>query len=250
MADLKSVLVAVNLIRDDINKKMDNLRTEFTSQFTNFMEKVTSKLEIQENRIGELETDKLKLKEEVRSFKEDLSNVETKMKHMENRLIDSEAHFRRLNLIISNVKEEEGENVKDKVFDLFKNELKIKPERVENLLLRDLHRLGKIKTNVSTNTTKHRNIIIAFLKQEDRNMILEHCKNLKDKSVSIKVDLPLELSKVRDELLTKRRVIKDFKSNLVANLVYRAYKPVLIVKYKGSFVKYEESMDLSNLETH
>ena len=253
---LDQILNAVKESNKDIkllNEKLDNVNTELTTQLTNFIHQVTQRCDNQDKKIVELEENFKKTKEELRICQMNLKNTNDKMNRVEERVISNEGHQRRLNLIFQNVKESVDENIIQKINHVMTNLLKIPIETVKKFIYRDVHRLGRNRNNNSESgqpRNKNRAIIIAFVLQEDRNLVFNHAKNLAGTEVSLKVDLPAEWSKEREQLLIKRRTIKDFNNDLVAIIKYKAYRPILLVKIDGEMSVYNDNMDLSSLETH
>ena len=171
------------------------------------------------------------------------------MNKIETRVKSQEAHSRRLNLIFNNIPETDNEDIREVVNKVFIDNLKIQRERATGFLLRDLHRLGNGKNQQSNVSKKyHRAIIVAFVCQTDRNDVFNCARNLQGSSITMRIDLPPEYSKVRDNLLIQRKAIKDYNKKIIAVIKYRSYRPFLFVKVNGDMVHYKEEMNVNSLE--
>ena len=256
-----------NLTQDNITMDFKKLGEEISGLKTSLELKITNlttlieeninttklKLEAQDLKISELEADlntqKIVNKKQAKQINE-LSEL----------LDDTISHGRRLNLLIDGVPEVNKENTKQVVFDFLIKDMKLPRDDVEKYVYRDLHRLGswvvkddgcvyrKQTTGRQTTPPQPRTIIVAFTTQSDRNQVMASAKNLKDSVFSIKPDLSAAMSNVRNKLLTIRRDIKNINRRNTANLVYRSFKPKLIIKLDGQLVEYEDGMDINRCE--
>ena len=59
-------------------------------------------------------------------------------------------------------------------------------------------------------------MIVAFIQQKDRNLVMSKAFKLKGKGVSLKSDLPKELSAQRDKLLMERKTLQE--RNIIARV--------------------------------
>ena len=138
------------------------------------------------------------------------------------------AHSRRLNLIINGVPmntypEGESEQTEVIVRELMINQLRMQPEYVNGMLLRDVHRLPRPRTTGRRGPPPPPPIIVAFLCQRWRNDCLSNAKYLKDSGISIKSDLPQQLNELRGKMLKEKYRITGAR----VRLVERTYLPVL-----------------------
>lgn len=255
-ATLEQILDAVKASNAEIkllNNKLDNVNSQLTTKLTSFINQVTERCDTQDKKIGELELKCKKTNEELSVCQTNLKNVKEKINKVEERVLANEGHNRRLNLIFQNVEETADENIMDTLKQVMINKLKIPKETVLKFLVRDVHRLGRFKRNNSENVDqikKHRAIIIAFVLQDQRNLVFQHAKNLAGSNISLKVDLPAEWSKEREYLLVQRKRIKDHNKNLLAIITYKTYRPILIVKINGEMTTFMDNMDLDSLQMH
>ena len=244
----KEILDAVKESSDKLHIKLDTVKSELTTQMNNFIQQMNLRMDQQDKKINEIEVKYTETKEQLETCKSKLQRAEEKIHAIEERVITNEAHNRRLNLIFSNVPESDKEDVKQKIDNIMITNLKIPADKVERFLIRDIHRLGKVRSNQDNSTVRHRPIIIAFICQMDRNLVYSCAKNLYGSEISIKVDLPMEWNKIREHLLVQRKAIKEHNRNTIAVLKYKSYRPVLEVKCSGKMVIYNENMDLNSLQ--
>lgn len=143
-----------------------------------------------------------------------------------------EAHGRRLNIIWNGRKEEKitvptqwgGTRVYEDTEKLFReflvHSLRLQPEYVASMIIRDCHRLPK-----SRDIDGPPPIIAALICQRHRNDILAAAKNLKDTPFSIKSDLPKRLNTLRKQMLKVRSDLK--KKGKIVRLIEHRYLPSL-----------------------
>ena len=146
-----------------------------------------------------------------------------------------EAHGRRLN-IIWHGRAEQKETVilpggNTRVFEdtetLFRDfcvrSLRLSPEYVGSIIIRDCHRLASSKKFKGPPP-----VICALVCQRNRNDIMAAAKNLKGTPFSIKSDLPKRLNKIRGCMLQVRSDLK--KEGKTVRLIEQNYLPCLQVK--------------------
>lgn len=221
---------------NSVNRRLDDILLK--------LENVTS--ESKQTTLAEVK----KLKDEV--LPDMIKSQRDEVKSFMDRHVKLEAHGRRLNIIISGmddtpVVDEDGreipEDVDAAVRKLFIDKLELEPALVNGFLFRDLHRLGRR----STVRVKARAVIVAFIQQKDRNLVMSKAFKLKGKGVSLKSDLPKELSAQRDKLLMERKTLQE--RNIIARVCERGYLPVLETKRGNKWVPYSlrvESDDFTN----
>ena len=134
---------------------------------------------------------------------------------------------RRRNIIINGKKEDNGENIEEVVQKFLKEDLKLDPGQVDSFLFRDMHRLPKSKNKDGTQREGPRPIIVAFLRQKDRNAAMRNAFNLKGSDCSIKSDLPKKLNELRSKMLMERKRLKTANPNVRYRVAEKSYKPVL-----------------------
>ena len=241
-------------ILESISKSNENNKQQFTLIFNKLKsieENQNTRLDAQDKKISELETKNEKLENDLSHATKQLSDCQEQLKKAVTRISENEAHGRRLNLVLGNVPESKDENIRVTISRVMIDSLKIPEDRVEEILLRDAHRLGKSKTQTPAlgAATKPRNIIIAFLSQFDRNYVYSQAKNLKGSTISIRPDLVKEMALIRDNLLIQRQVILKHNKKLYVQLTYRSYsKPVLLVKVANEITEFKPEMNLEILQ--
>ena len=179
--------------------------------------------------------------EEVKKVRQDMgmqiSTLNDTVDILSERVINLEAHGRRLNVIINNVDEVKDENAEEVVRNVMVEKLKIDKEIVNEIKFRDVHRLPSPKTTDSS-VRKVRPIIAACIQQHHRNLFMYNAHNLKNSKISIKSDLPRELDQLRNDLLKKRRELIG--RGVIVRVVERSYKPQLQLKKGNAWVIYKE----------
>lgn len=161
------------------------------------------------------------------SFNKVKADLNVKMIETEDKVEFQEGHSRRRNLIFNGKNEEKGEKIEEVVQDLLRNDLQMESAVVDNFLFRDFHRLPKAKNRDGTLREGPRPIIVAFLRQKDRNETMRNAYKLKGSDCSIKSDLPRKLNELRTKMLTERRTLKATDPHTKYRVAERSYKPVL-----------------------
>ena len=138
-----------------------------------------------------------------------------------------EGHSRRLNIIIQGKDETASEDTEEVATNFLIHDLKMDAEDVSQFMLRDVHRLPKGKNRDGTENTKPRPIIMAFLRQKDRNTVMRSAYQLKGTDLSLKSDLPKHLNDLRSEMLKERLRLKGITPGIKYRVAERSYRPVL-----------------------
>ena len=166
-------------------------------------------------------------------------------------MLSAVAHSRRLNLHFLGFKEEDkvvpkvDEKVIPKIQTFLIQTLGIQEEVVKSMLIRDAHRLGVVKPGMKY----PRPIIVGFILMEDRNLIFSKAYKCKNTNYAIRVDLPPELVDVRSKHLEIRDDIRKINPDALVSCSYRAYRPVLLVKYRGKVQQYDPAkMKIKDLQ--
>ena len=128
-------------------------------------------------------------------------------KSLSDRLLQLEVHQRQRNLIFDGVPEEDDEDPENLIRILFREKLAIPPETVDKIPFYAVHRLSQRRReeNHPRGKPRHRSLIVAFSQIKDRDCVLRHLKNLKDKEekITVKVDVPPVLRQERQRLEEK-----------------------------------------------
>jgi hypothetical protein len=140
------------------------------------------------------------------------------------KIVDQEAHSRRRNVIISGKAERDGEDIEQVVENFLTRDLKLSEDAVKQYLFRDMHRLPK---SPKAPAAAPKPIIVAFIRQKDRNAVMRKAFELKDSGISIKTDLPKVLNDHRSALLTERKRLKEQNPTGKYRVTERGYKPIL-----------------------
>lgn len=231
---LESLAQKMDQIYADVNKRLDDIVARLEEV------KNSACVEAKEAVLTEVR----KVQDSVPTmFKEEFDSLQD----YQQRLVKLEAHGRRLNLIIGGQQEsapvlnEDGheipEDVDTIVRNIFTSQMGLDATTVSNFLFRDAHRLGK----KSVIRVKPRPIIVAFILQKDRNLVMSSAHKFKGTALTIRSDLPKELAEKRDNFLIERKRLVG--SGVSARVVERGYMPVLEVKRGRSWVRWSEQMD-------
>ena len=217
--ELVDALTAINTALTDISNKLDKHPVEDLKDLILFNAETIS--DVQTKLMPALET---KINAGFNKVKAELT---VKLGETEEKVEFQEGHSRRRNLIFNGKKEEKGEKIEEVVQDILRNDLQMESAVVDNYLFRDFHRLPKAKNKDGTVREGPRPIIVAFLRQKDRNETMRNAFKLKGSDCSIKSDLPKKLNELRTKMLTERRRLKTIDPHTKYRVAERSYKPVL-----------------------
>ncbi|ELU10564.1 hypothetical protein CAPTEDRAFT_194032 [Capitella teleta] len=136
------------------------------------------------------------------------------------RVTDTDVHRRKWNIIIQGVpgEKDENESTEKKIRELGQTDLRI--ESANSMPFRTCHRLQQ---------AKDAGIIVRFSNLTDRNMWLNHAKNLRNtsKKISISPDIPPTLKPLKAELLNTRITLPSAEKS---KLLYHKTWPYLTLK--------------------
>ena len=209
----------------DLLNEIKSLRQDFTSELAKLRKEFTSQIdEIKEN-----------MGSEITTLTEKVNGLQKQINLQNDKLLHHEAHGRRLNIIVNNLEENDDESSEEIVKQMFVEKLKIPEATVREMLVRDVHRLPLPRDSRSNKTI--RPLIIAFIQQKHRNMIIEKSHLLRGEKISVKTDLPKQLDLIRNEYLMKRKELNG--NGHIARVVERSYKPVLQIKKGDKWIKFE-----------
>ena len=160
--ELVDAILAINATLAEINTKLsenpDIIKSvEFNSQ---------SITDVEKKLIPALEA---KMDSHLKKVEAQLT---VKVNNQGDKIIEQEGHSRRRNLIINGKPELDKENTEEVVQEFLVNDLHIEEVEVKNYLFRDVHRLPKSKNKDGTVREGPRPIIVAFLRQKDRNSVM------------------------------------------------------------------------------
>ena len=231
-------------MKDEIILDRDAKDTKLLESINNLEASVNNSFQQTNNRITDLENANTATGTEIQALKDRFSDLEKNNQLLNKKLLDSVAHSRRLNLDFLGFKEEKDESVTVKVRNFWVTVLGIDRELADQILLRDIHRIGKYNKEAV-----HPRVIKAgFVLMEDRNSVMKLAHKCKSTDFAIRADLPPELVLIRRQHLDIRDMIKETNANALASCTLRSYRPVLIVKYDGKITEYKDTMDISKLE--
>ena len=219
-ARIKQLEDDMNVHKGEVETKLQNFQTQLNQIQADLNAVKQENIDLRSDNVTLLRDNKVLL-EDTRVLKE--------------KTLELECRSRKRNLIISKIPEERGLNSREtydqvvtKVVQLFRDKLGIND--AGNMLFRNVHRLGKKMEHF----TRPRNIIVAFLKQEDVERVLQAAREMRDTSVSIRTDLPKDYNEIRNALLTIRAQYRDREVNPIkCKLSYIKFKPVLFKPVQG-----------------
>ena len=229
-----------------IQESESKLINKLDTQINLLRESLTERLEEHENRLSIAEGNIAHIAEKQDDLDGTARTHSEEIVELKERIIANEAHNRRLNLHFMGINYIKDENVTTLMSEFMCDKLKMDVGKVDDIMkfTRDMHRLGR-----ATPEKKSPPIIVAFIRQADRNFVLRQAINLKGTTFAIHVDLPKEWSALRTNLLLTKKAIAEVNREALVVLTYNTYKPVLKVKYRGKFQQYNpDTMAIADLQ--
>lgn len=202
-------------VTSSITNKIEELDSKFSAMFTEYktdIQAVRTQIDTVKNDLSDVSVKVTSLETSVEFHseqqKEDYDNqkrnlnkikaeIDTKMQEMNNKLLLMEKHERKYNLLFYGFPEEKrGENVYDKMRNIFVQDLKLDSYRVNDMYIAHAHRLP------SENKGGPKPLIMRFAAYEDRELVLSNAYKLAGTKRRIVSDLPVVMKKERGRLAT------------------------------------------------
>ena len=178
---------------DKLNQEVKTLREEMTDSKAKYAEletKVTEVVKAVEFNSKTCEDSNQAQTDALDKAKEDL---ESKIKTLESKLLLQEKQDRKYNLLFYGIPEESGEDIEDKLKNLFVDVLNIEYSRVSNMYFAHGHRLP-------SNNPGPKPIILRFTNYGDRDLVLSNAYKLGGSKRRIIADWPVQMKNERGRL--------------------------------------------------
>ena len=179
---------------DEVRTDMARMKTDLTETRTKVIaasskvDEIESSVEFHASKVADLSKAH---DEEIRKTKEDLNK---KIEEIDRKLILSEKQDRKYNLLFYGIREENDEDISEKLREMFIQDLKLDEDKVANMYFAHGHR---IPTEAGTGP---RPIILRFTSIGDRDLVLANARELAGSRRRILIDLPPVMKKERGRL--------------------------------------------------
>ena len=184
-SELTELKNEMRCMRDCIDKMCDMMKT------------VCSRMDRFEERFVVVEKKLDKQSEDVDVLRKGLTDMEEKMQHMEDKLIDQEARSRRNNLVFHGVREDQGEDCARTVSNII-SQVCSKADS-DRIVIERAHRLGRVPAPQRRGAVTPRPLIVRFLDYNDRERVRGARRNL-PRDVKVTEDLPWQIRQARGSL--------------------------------------------------
>ena len=239
------VMLQLSILKKEILEGIrEEIKTAVKNELQDFRKEMDDKLEKNKSEQIDFVNEKLKEVEELHQIEKDsflkrLDELEEKFKIMVvandsllQRCIDAEDRQRRLNIVVSNLEIDPNLTCIQNAEKMFIEKLKVPQETVNKFLYRNAHYLGREERG------KGRSLIVAFLRQTDRDLIMSHGKNLKGSDISLRQNYSAETRGKKDELLKLKSSLSSDGTKL--RVVERRYKPTLQILNGNKWTDYND----------
>ena len=231
-----------NEIIESVRNEMRAVVTEELNKYKEEVKEQLIELKSEQNKLWEDKIKELKeshkLKEEELEKRLDEQQVRNdsmflKLEDMFSRIVEAEDRQRRLNVVVSNLPVNENLSCVENVENFFTDKLKIPEEKVQSFIYRNVHYLDR------EDKGKGRSLIVAFLRQNDRDFVMSRGKELKGTQISLKQNYSPETRAKKDEMLILKKSLSN--QGMTCRVVERSHKPVLQIRDRnGKWNRYEE----------
>ena len=239
------VMLQLNLLKDEILKgveekirkvvqeELETIRTEFDEKLQNFK---TEQQAFTEEKFAEL---KEMHQIEETSLSERLNELENQFKLMLKnhdsllqRDIAAEDRQRRTNIVVTNLKVNKDVSCEENAENFFRDKLNIPQEKIKHFIYRNCHYLGREQPGHG------RSLIIAFIRQTDRDYVMSQAKKLKGSDISMRPNYSAETRARKDEMLKLKQSLQN--EDVKLRVVERSYQPLLqIMSSDGKWSAYD-----------
>ena len=222
-------------IKSGLENELKSFREEMQTKFDNWTKKQDTDQELRLKEIQVLHRQvEIDLEAKILEQQKNHEELTKKYEELLTRFINMEDRSRKTNIVISGLKINDEISCKENVENMFVNHLNIPRDTVEGFLYRNIHYLGSVKPN------KSRSVIVAFLRQTDRDLVFNAANYLKGSDISMRGNYSSETAAIKNDLMLKRKGLIN--SGYKARLVEKNYKPCLQIQNDaGRWIKYEEN---------
>lgn len=263
ISDLKKMILDLSLKFNSVSEKIDNIDTKFGKMLTEVkedVEKIKINITNTQKEINDTKQDVKKLwdahKElergvqsvddthtdlhnlEINKLERAKSELDTKIRDLKVQHILQEKHDRKYNVLVYGIPEKKmgqgtpGENVMSVARNFFLENLQIVKDRVDTLVLANVHR-------IPSRTTPDRPkgpdpILIRFLRWSDKELVMYMAKNkLKDSKIRVLDDLPPAMKEARHNLANMAYKIRH-EEKLQTRIRVKDIKVILETRMKNN----------------
>ena len=208
---------------DKMDASFQLLRTEVAEMRgeINSMKEIKKALEFtqetvkdSQRKISELEDQTKKQYTLYAEMANKVTKINLEKRVLEEQILQLDAYIRRENLVFSGISEDIGETTERTEVKL-RNvlDMKMKISNAQGMEFRRCHRIGRSQKG------KSRDIIVRFLRYQDRVKIWDSRFNLKNTDIYVKEDFPVEIDKRRQLLypIWREAKIQKKKTSLIAD---------------------------------
>jgi hypothetical protein len=152
---------------------------------------------LQENNIRALQAENKELRSRLAISEGAIVRCENSIKKLEEKLTDMTVRSMKDNVLIKNIEEKQYEkdsDVEEKVFSIFKHELKIPDFEMEKITVERAHRIGDARHGKARQ-------VVAKLNSKGKSVVMRHLKYLnKEGTIKINEQFPPEVHANREKL--------------------------------------------------
>ena len=247
--DTDTILAQLTKMKEEIIADRVEKDQEILDKLDQFNEEIQASIQSHGERISVLEGAKINQDGEIEKLRSAFDKLRDDHNSLSNLFIDSVQHSRRLNLDFMSFPEApvgQEEDVISKLQQFFREVLQIPGARVDEILFRACHRLGR----PDRSKPYPRIIKAGFVRMSDRDLVLSLAYKCKDTPFSIRVDVCPQIAPLRKMNLDTRKRILEVNPTALASCTYRNVNhPELLVKFKGKVQQWNSAtMDMASLE--
>ena len=208
--------ISLSIVKEMMKVQQDTMLACFNNNIKSLSEKVDNIMcDVQDlktslnyigadkdEKLGKVDIDISKIKNEFVQLTNYQAKIYNDTKELKKKSVELEDRNRRNNLRVDGIVENENEKweeSKEKVLAIFRNNLNIN----KNIIIERAHRVGPKKDG------RHRTIVCRLLNFNDKELIQDNLKKLKDTSIYINEDFSEETCRLRKELFEQQKMHRD-----------------------------------------
>ena len=181
----------------------DQVKSKLISDLQDQLNTASAEISALKTKVNDLESSLMFTQKQQEESSVRIDKCEDDQFRHEDELVRQSIYSRRWNLIFHGIPETEEENCPELVRDVLVSSLKIHESKAKSVMFCGVHRLGRKKPRKRSgnNRPNPRPIIARFTCRADRDLAWRQRFNLKESSIKIAEDLPLNVREVRKNIL-------------------------------------------------
>jgi hypothetical protein len=205
-AGKKSGEITLSSLMDVMTNMEQSLTKTITTSVRELEEKIDGRLNSFSTKLDDVVERTHTVEDTVAGLEATISQLESRLKESDNRLLADQVYRRKYNLLIYGIPGHETTSTEtiDRIRKFANIDLKLKSDFSENFLIANAHRLRK-----PTNSSAPAAIIVVFVKWSDRELFFDSAVEQRGTKMSVRTDLPPVMKERRGKLASLAYTIRQ-----------------------------------------